>query len=33
MATVGVYDEFYAPRQAELRAVADRYVTSLEELL
>lgn len=33
MATVGVFDAFYAPRQEELRAVSDRYVASLEEFL
>ncbi len=33
MSTVGVYDDFYAPLQDELRAVCSRYVTSLEELL
>lgn len=33
METVGVYDPFYAPRQAELRAICARCVTSLEELL
>lgn len=33
MKAVGVYDEFYAHRQTELKAAADRYVLSLEELL
>lgn len=33
MAAVGVYDAFYANRQAELKAVSSRYVRSLEELL
>lgn len=33
MGTVGVYDDFYAHRQQELKAAADRYVLSLEELL
>lgn len=33
METVGVYDDFYAARQEELRAVCTHYVKSLEELL
>lgn len=33
MNTVGVYDDFYAGRQEELKAVCGRYVRSLEELL
>ena len=32
MRTVGVYDDFYAGRQEELKAVSSRYVRSLEEL-
>lgn len=33
MKAVGVYDDFYANRQEELKAVCGRYVRSLEELL
>lgn len=33
MKTVGVYDDFYANRQEELKAVCHRYVRSLEDLL
>lgn len=33
MAAVGVYDEYYANRQDELRAVCSRYVRSFEELV
>ena len=33
MATVGVFDPFYAERQEELKSVSTRYVRSLEELL
>lgn len=33
MDVVGVYDDYYADRQDELRAVCRRYVRSLEELV
>lgn len=33
MSTVGVYDDYYAARQDELKAVCSRYVRSLEELV
>ena len=33
MAAVGVYDEYYAGRQDELRSVCSRYVRSFEELV
>lgn len=33
MAAVGVYDDFYAHRQEELKAACSRYVGSLEEFL
>ncbi len=33
IATVGVYDPFYARRQEELRRLCTRYILSFEELL
>lgn len=33
MAAVGVYDDFYAHRQEELKAACDRYLNSLEEFI
>ena len=33
MDVVGVYDDYYADRQDELRAVCRRYARSLEELV
>lgn len=33
MTVIGVYDDFYAHRQEELKAACTRYVHSLEELL
>lgn len=33
MDTVGVYDEYYAARQQELKRVCGRYIRSFEELL
>lgn len=33
MAAVGVYDDYYAARQEELKSVCGRYIRSFEELL